>query len=65
MNTIAEMKYTGDGGNAQRVFIKDAQVGWKNLLNDPNKHLSNVSYGNRSCTYTTGYRGKHDDEPKQ
>ena len=41
MNTIAELKYTGDGGNAQRVFIKDAQVGWKNLLNDPNKHLSN------------------------
>ena len=37
----AEPKYTGDGGNAQRIFIKDAQVGWKNILDDLNRHLSN------------------------
>ena len=29
MNTIVEAKYAGDGGVAQRNFIKDAQVGWK------------------------------------
>ena len=39
MNTISEMKYSGDGGNAQRIFIKDAQVGWKAILNDPQRHL--------------------------
>ena len=39
MNTIMELKYTGDGGNAQRIFIKDAQVGWKAIVNDPHKHL--------------------------
>ena len=33
--------YTGDGDNAQRFFIKDAQMGWKNILNDLNRHLSN------------------------
>ena len=37
----AEPKYTGDGGNAQRIFIKDAHVGWKNILDDLNRHLSN------------------------
>ena len=39
MNTIMELKYTGDGGNAQRIFIKDAQVGWKAIVNDPHRHL--------------------------
>ena len=38
---LPEPKYTGDGGNAQRIFIKDAQVGWKNILDDLNRHLSN------------------------
>ena len=42
MNTFAEMKYTGDGGNAQRIFIKDAQVGWKEILNDPQRHIGGV-----------------------
>ena len=37
MNII--MEYTGDGGNAQRMFIKDAQVGWKAITNDPHRHL--------------------------
>ena len=39
MNTIAEMKYTGDGGNVQRIFILDAQVGWKALVKDATHHL--------------------------
>ena len=39
MNTIAEMKYTGDGGDAQRIFILDAQVGWKALVKDATQHL--------------------------
>ena len=38
MNTITQKKYTGDGGNAHRI-IKDAQVGQKAILNDPNRHL--------------------------
>ena len=41
MNSIAEKKYIGDGGNAHRIFIQDAQVGWKHILNDPNRHVSN------------------------
>ena len=39
MNTIAEIKYTGDGGNAQRIFILDAQVGWKAIQKDATQHL--------------------------
>ena len=39
MTTIAIKLYTGDGGNAQRIFIKDAQVGWRAILNDPQRHL--------------------------
>ena len=39
MNIIVEKKYTGDGGNAQHIFMKDAQVGWKVILKDPNRYL--------------------------
>ena len=39
MNTNSQNKYSGDGGNAQRIFIKDAQVGKKAILNDPQRHL--------------------------
>ena len=39
MNTNSEKKYSGDDGSAQRIFIKDAQVGWKAILNDPQRHL--------------------------
>ena len=39
MTTTAITLYTGDGGNAQRNFIKDAQVGWRAILNDPQRHL--------------------------
>ena len=57
----AEPKYTGDGGNAQKIFIKDAQVGWKNILDDLNRHLSNGALSDyigscacmvKSCAYT-------------
>ena len=41
MNTIQEKKYTGDGGNEQRIFIKDARIGWRQVLNDAKLHLSN------------------------
>ena len=39
MNIVTKKKYTGEGGNAHRIFIKDAQVGWKAILNDPQRHL--------------------------
>ena len=41
MNTIHNKKYTGDGGNEHRIFIKDTRIGWRLVLNDPSKHLSN------------------------
>ena len=40
MSTVIEIKYDGNGGNEQRVFIKDARIGWKAILADANKHLS-------------------------
>ena len=39
MNSIGDKKYTGDGNNEQRIFIKDARIGWRSLLNDPMKQL--------------------------
>ena len=33
--------YNGDGGNEHRVFIKYSRFGWKAILADPNRHLSN------------------------
>ena len=41
MNPVREKKYTGDGGNEHRIFIKDARIGWRLVLSDPSKHLSN------------------------
>ena len=41
MNPISEKKYTGDGGNEHRIFIKDAHIGWRTLLNDPMKQHAN------------------------
>ena len=29
MNLMTQKKYTSDGGNEQRYFIKDAKFGWK------------------------------------
>lgn len=33
-------KYNGDGGNGQRIFIEDSRIGWKAILADPYRHLS-------------------------
>ena len=41
MNSVNDKKFTGDGSNEQRIFIKDASIGWRNLLNDPMKQLAN------------------------
>ena len=41
MNTQYDKKYTGDGSNEQRIFIKDARIGWRSLLSDPIKQLGN------------------------
>ena len=41
MNSILDKKYTGDGGNEQRIFIKDARIGWRHVMNDAKLHLSN------------------------
>ena len=35
MNSIQDKKYTGDVVNDQRIFIKDARIGWRHVLNDP------------------------------
>ena len=60
MNTIAEMKYTGDGGNAQRIFILDAQVGWKALVKDATQHLGGgTSQYDYWRDYSTVLEDKH------
>ena len=41
MTTLFEKKYIGDGNNEQRIFIKDAQIGWRTLLCDPMKLVGN------------------------
>ena len=41
MSNLSEKKYTGDGSNEQRIFIKDARIGWRTLLSDPMKQLAN------------------------
>ena len=38
-NTL-DKKFSGDGGNEQRVLIKDSIIGWKVIMADPNGHLS-------------------------
>ena len=41
MTNLCEKKYIGDGSNEQRIFIKDARIGWRSLLSDPMKQLGN------------------------
>ena len=41
MSNVSKKKYTGDGSNEQRIFIKDARIGWRTLLSDPMKQLTN------------------------
>ena len=52
MNTTyqPEPKYTRDG-ECQTNFIKDAQLGWKNMLNVLNRHLSNIASQNNYLEY--------------
>ena len=47
MSNLCEKKYTGDHTNEQRIFIKDARIGWRSLLSDPMKQLGNgiAQYG--------------------
>ena len=32
--------YDGDGGNAQTKFILDSEVGWEQVVNNPNLHVT-------------------------
>ena len=32
--------YDGDGGNAQIEFILDSEVGWEQVVNNPNLHVT-------------------------
>ena len=41
MTNLCEKKYTGDGSNEKRIFIKDARIGWRSLLTNPMKQLGN------------------------
>ena len=41
MNVCVKKKYSGDGGNEQRTFIQDANFGWENIQNEPQRHLAN------------------------
>ena len=41
MSNLYEKKYTGDGSNRHRIFIKDVRIGWRSLLSDPMKQLGN------------------------
>ena len=40
MAAVNLFKYDGNGGNEQRVFIRDAKVGWKAIMSDPHKHVT-------------------------
>ena len=40
MAPVVDHKYDGNGGNEQRIFIKDAKIGWKAIIADATKHVS-------------------------
>ena len=41
MSAVLAALYIGEGGgNAQKIFLKDTEVGWKKMLGDTNLHLS-------------------------
>ena len=40
MPITLDKKYTRDGGNEQRVLIKDSRIGWKAIVADLDGHLS-------------------------
>ena len=39
MFTVIEKEIDGNDGNEQRVYIKDAEIGWKAIIADAHKHL--------------------------
>ena len=41
MTNLCEKKYTRDRSNEQKIFIKDARIGWRSLLSDLMKQLGN------------------------
>ena len=41
MTNLCEKRYTGDGSNEQRIFIKDAHIGRRSPLSDPIKQPGN------------------------
>ena len=41
MANLCEKKYTVDGSNEQRIFIKDARIGSRTLLFEPMKQPGN------------------------
>ena len=34
------MQYAGDGGNDQKIFLKDTEIGWKKILHNASLHVS-------------------------
>ena len=41
MESVNAVKlYDGDGGNAQTEFILDSEVGWEQVVNNPNLHVT-------------------------
>ena len=41
MSMSAMVIYTSEGGgNQQKIFLQDTEVGWKKMLGDTNLHLS-------------------------
>ena len=40
MESVNAVKlYDGDGGNAQTEFILDSEVGWEQVVNNPNLYV--------------------------
>ena len=40
MDSASVTLYDGDGGNAQAEFILDSEVGWEQVSNNPNLHVT-------------------------
>ena len=40
MTNSAQLLYKIDGGNRQKIFLKDTKVGWKRVLGNADLHLS-------------------------
>ena len=41
MESVNTVKlYDGDGGNAQKKFILDSEVGWEQVVNNPSLHVT-------------------------